>query len=158
MGSSPIPATIGPLVKRLRHRPFTAVTAVRFCYGSPAKQAGTAFAVPACFVVFPYESSCANLLANSPERAANPSMDKHRRTARFSSDSATGHQRKQKTGLLWAALFFVFLDDLYESSCANLPANSPEHAAQIGRVSHRTDLPGEKFIFFAKSIALTANL
>ena len=25
----------GPLVKRLRHRPFTAVTAVRFCYGSP---------------------------------------------------------------------------------------------------------------------------
>ena len=36
MGSSPTSATInGPLVKRLRHRPFTAVTAVRFCYGSP---------------------------------------------------------------------------------------------------------------------------
>ncbi len=25
----------GPLVKRLRHRPFTAVTGVRFSYGSP---------------------------------------------------------------------------------------------------------------------------
>ena len=30
----------GPLVKRLRHRPFTAVTAVRFCYGSPRKSSG----------------------------------------------------------------------------------------------------------------------
>ncbi len=27
----------GPLVKRLRHRPFTAVTGVRFPYGSPSK-------------------------------------------------------------------------------------------------------------------------
>ncbi len=27
----------GPLVKWLRHRPFTAVTAVRICYGSPPK-------------------------------------------------------------------------------------------------------------------------
>ena len=43
MGSSPIPATIGPLVKRLRHRPFTAVTAVRFCYGSPAGKARLQF-------------------------------------------------------------------------------------------------------------------
>ncbi len=37
MGSSPIPATNGPLVKRLRHRPFTAVTGVRFSHGSPKK-------------------------------------------------------------------------------------------------------------------------
>ena len=28
----------GPLVKRLRHRPFTAVTRVRFSYGSPHKK------------------------------------------------------------------------------------------------------------------------
>ena len=35
MGSNPIPATNGPLVKRLRHRPFTAVTGVRFSHGSP---------------------------------------------------------------------------------------------------------------------------
>ena len=31
----------GPLVKRLRHRPFTAVTWVRFPYGSPKKQEPT---------------------------------------------------------------------------------------------------------------------
>ena len=30
----------GPLVKRLRHRPFTAVTGVRFSYGSPNKGGG----------------------------------------------------------------------------------------------------------------------
>ena len=37
VGSSPTSATIidGPLVKRSRHRPFTAVTGVRFPYGSP---------------------------------------------------------------------------------------------------------------------------
>ena len=29
--------SFGPLVKRLRHRPFTAVTGVRFSYGSPQK-------------------------------------------------------------------------------------------------------------------------
>ena len=28
----------GPLVKRLRHRPFTAETGVRFSYGSPIKK------------------------------------------------------------------------------------------------------------------------
>ena len=38
MGSSPISATIGPLVKRLRHRPFTAVTGVRFSHGSPKRK------------------------------------------------------------------------------------------------------------------------
>ena len=38
MGSSPISATTGPLVKRLRHRPFTAVTGVRFSHGSPKKE------------------------------------------------------------------------------------------------------------------------
>ena len=32
----------GPLVKRSRHRPFTAVTGVRFPYGSPIKYAGVA--------------------------------------------------------------------------------------------------------------------
>ena len=31
----PQPITYGPLVKRSRHRPFTAVTGVRFPYGSP---------------------------------------------------------------------------------------------------------------------------
>ena len=31
----------GPLVKRLRHRPFTAVTGVRFSYGSPKKNRST---------------------------------------------------------------------------------------------------------------------
>ena len=41
MGSSPISATIGPLVKRLRHRPFTAVTGVRFSHGSPKKNTCT---------------------------------------------------------------------------------------------------------------------
>ena len=41
MGSSPIPATNGPLVKRLRHRPFTAVTGVRFSHGSPKKNTCT---------------------------------------------------------------------------------------------------------------------
>ena len=43
-GSSPASATIkyGPLVKRSRHRPFTAVTGVRFPYGSPIKYAGVA--------------------------------------------------------------------------------------------------------------------
>ena len=41
IGSNPISATtFGPLVKRLRHGPFTAVTWVRFPYGSPAKQKG----------------------------------------------------------------------------------------------------------------------
>ena len=37
-GSSPVGSfinEIGPLVKRLRHRPFTAVTRVRIPYGSP---------------------------------------------------------------------------------------------------------------------------
>ena len=34
VGSSPTFGAIGPLVKRLRHRPFTAVTRVRFSYGS----------------------------------------------------------------------------------------------------------------------------
>ena len=38
MGSSPISATNGPLVKRLRHRPFTAVTGVRFSHGSPKRK------------------------------------------------------------------------------------------------------------------------
>ena len=32
----------GPLVKRSRHRPFTAVTGVRFPYGSPIEYAGVA--------------------------------------------------------------------------------------------------------------------
>ena len=32
----------GPLVKRLRHHPFTVVTGVRFSYGSPTKSAGVA--------------------------------------------------------------------------------------------------------------------
>ena len=41
MGSSPISATNGPLVKRLRHRPFTAVTGVRFSHGSPKKNTCT---------------------------------------------------------------------------------------------------------------------
>ena len=46
VGSSPTSATIfavaqfGPLVKRLRHRPFTAVTWVQFPYGSPRKDSG----------------------------------------------------------------------------------------------------------------------
>ena len=31
------PLIYGPVVKRLRHRPFTAVTRVRFSYGSPEK-------------------------------------------------------------------------------------------------------------------------
>src|SRR5699024_12032922 len=31
------PLYIGPLVKRLRHRPFTAVTRVRIPYGSPSE-------------------------------------------------------------------------------------------------------------------------
>ena len=30
-----LPLPVGPLVKRLRHRPFTAETRVRFSYGSP---------------------------------------------------------------------------------------------------------------------------
>ena len=32
---------LGPLVKRLRHRPFTAVTGVRFPYGSPKQNANS---------------------------------------------------------------------------------------------------------------------
>ena len=39
----------GPLVKRLRHRPFTAVTWVRFPYGSPKKETG--FSLSLFFVV-----------------------------------------------------------------------------------------------------------
>ena len=42
----------GPLVKWLRHRPFTAVTRVRVSYGSPKKQdrvSGPAFLCPALF-------------------------------------------------------------------------------------------------------------
>ena len=36
VGSSPTRGAIfGPLVKRLRHRPFTAITGVRFSHGSP---------------------------------------------------------------------------------------------------------------------------
>ena len=31
----PLPFSLGPLVKRSRHRPFTAVTGVRFPHGSP---------------------------------------------------------------------------------------------------------------------------
>ena len=31
----PLPLSLGPLVKRSRHRPFTAVTGVRFPHGSP---------------------------------------------------------------------------------------------------------------------------
>ena len=38
VGSSPTSATNGPLVKRLRHGPFTAVTWVRFPYGSPTEK------------------------------------------------------------------------------------------------------------------------
>ena len=37
-GSIPGWLTIGPLVKRLRHRPFTAESWVRFPYGSPQAQ------------------------------------------------------------------------------------------------------------------------
>ena len=44
----------GPLVKRLRHRPFTAVTWVRFPYGSPLKSPD-AFA-SGLFVFLPRES------------------------------------------------------------------------------------------------------
>ena len=33
----------GPLVKRLRHRPFTAVSRVRFSYGSPKDTSGCPF-------------------------------------------------------------------------------------------------------------------
>ena len=38
----PQPIKYGPLVKRSRHRPFTAVTGVRFPYGSPISYAGVA--------------------------------------------------------------------------------------------------------------------
>src|SRR5690606_38912409 len=45
-GSSPaFGAIIGPLVKRLRHRPFTAVTRVRIPYGSPLMLAALAHVV-----------------------------------------------------------------------------------------------------------------
>ena len=55
IGSNPISATItGPLVKRLRHGPFTAVTWVRFPYGSPAKQKGHSQECPFCFADNPY--------------------------------------------------------------------------------------------------------
>ena len=37
-GSIPGWLTIGPLVKRLRHRPFTAESWVQFPYGSPQSQ------------------------------------------------------------------------------------------------------------------------
>ena len=55
IGSNPISATIfGPLVKRLRHGPFTAVTWVRFPYGSPTKQKGHSQECPFCFADNPY--------------------------------------------------------------------------------------------------------
>ena len=44
----------GPLVKRLRHGPFTAVTWVRFPYGSPTKQKGHSQECPFCFADNPY--------------------------------------------------------------------------------------------------------
>ena len=41
VGSNPTAATnFGPVVKRLRHRPFTAVTRVRFSSGSPQELEG----------------------------------------------------------------------------------------------------------------------
>ena len=40
-----LPLPHGPLVKRLRHRPFTAITGVRFPYGSPIKT-GWIFYIP----------------------------------------------------------------------------------------------------------------
>ncbi len=44
--------SFGPLVKRLRHRPFTAVTGVRFSYGSPARSParGVSFAGVFCLI------------------------------------------------------------------------------------------------------------
>ena len=47
-GSSPSWVTIsGPLVKRSRHRPFTAITGVRFPHGSPLRGISSAGRAPA---------------------------------------------------------------------------------------------------------------
>ena len=48
VGSNPTAATThGPLVKRLRHRPFTAATGVRIPYGSPPRALSSAGGAPA---------------------------------------------------------------------------------------------------------------
>ena len=58
----------GPLVKRLRHGPFTAVTWVRFPYGSPEPQESTTNVVLSFFAVpvTPYSES--NPLARPPSQ------------------------------------------------------------------------------------------
>ena len=43
----------GPLVKRLRHRPFTAVTGVRFSHGSPKKKTSEPFGSDVFFLSKP---------------------------------------------------------------------------------------------------------
>ena len=47
------PASRGPLVKRLRHRPFTAVTGVRFSHGSPKKKTSEPFGSDVFFLSKP---------------------------------------------------------------------------------------------------------
>ena len=47
----------GPLVKRLRHRPFTAVTWVRFPYGSPRRSKVRSAQNPAALLELPDSSS-----------------------------------------------------------------------------------------------------
>ena len=57
----------GPLVKRLRHRPFTAVTGVRFSHGSPKKITSELFSSDVIFLSKPQAWYGINALAHCME-------------------------------------------------------------------------------------------
>ena len=116
MGSSPIPATTGPLVKRLRHRPFTAVTAVRFCYGSPTGKRGLLFGNPLFSVVGAFgESNCANFclqkFCHSVRIAEHHTLSALSRTLQFrfcyGSPTAKGGESNAKMHLVLTPVVFV---------------------------------------------------
>ena len=77
----------GPLVKRLRHRPFTAVTGVRFPYGSPKIPA----AHPGCGNFFnKTKGNRTGACQKTVRGTVFPHPDRARRSRE--TDSPTGHQ------------------------------------------------------------------
>ena len=66
-----LPLPYGPLVKRLRHRPFTAVTWVRFPHGSPKKSRHPI----GCLLFFDVYSPCGNRKPDPACRVKNSPVD-----------------------------------------------------------------------------------
>ena len=107
----------GPLVKRLRHRPFTAVTWVRFPYGSPNKK-GHPFGCPFLFT--------------ARESKGRP---RHSRGAKVSGgDSRTGHGRNFPTKMLDIFIFPAIMS-FVEFRLRRSEANQRWRHNSVGRVA-----------------------